>query len=354
MQLRLHHRDLQLRSAFRLSRNSTTLRHSLIVELKLDGISGFGEVTDNAYYPMANIEVLKDAIQALEPVLAKADPDHPQVLHQALMASPLWPGQKLNPFALAALDMAAWDLASRRAGLPLYAFIGLDWQEELIPVSSYTLSVGEPEEVLAKARHFPWPQYKVKLGARQDLETLQLLRSELGPEVKLAVDANAGWSREEATEKIKAMQALDILFIEQALPARQWDDSRELRSSLKSLYPSVTPVLVADEDCQIEADVAACAEAYDVINIKLVKCGGITPALRMVKEAQALGLDLMFGCMVESSFGIGILRHLAPLAKYIDLDGHLLISNDPAAGIRFGADARPERPEGIGSGVSWR
>lgn len=352
MHLTLHHRSLQLRTAFTIARSSTTVRQTSIVELR-DGIgnTGFGEVSGNTYYTQANPDEVQKALAQVASVLAKADPDQPAQLHAAA-------AEKIggNYFALSALDMAAHDLAAKRAGKPLYAFWGFTWDQAKIPVSNYTLSIDSPERVLAQAKENPWPSYKVKLGGKHDLKTIQLLRDQF-PTREICVDANAGWSVEEATEKIQQLVKLNVAFVEQPCARGAFEDTRRLQQVLansQKLRPKASIPLIADEDCQTEADVAKCAEAgYDAINIKLSKCGGPTAALRMVSEARELGLQVMFGCMVESSFAIGALRHFAPVANYIDLDGHLLIGNDPGSGIEFDSAGRPERPTQPGSGVSW-
>ncbi len=346
MQLKFHHRTLQLRSPFKIARSTTTQRFTLIVELcDEQGNSGFGEVSDNTYYPEAKPHEIERVLDRLKAVLAKADPDKPQALWT--LCQPLL---KDNRFALSALDMAAHDLAARRADMPLYSFWGIDWQANARPVSNYTLSIGSPDEVLAQAEANPWPSYKVKLGGQADLETLQLLRDEL-PGTLLAVDANAAWEILEARAMIEQLSEWEIAFVEQPLPQGSYTEMVQLRAALQGVPH---PPLIADEDCKVEADIDRCAGAFDGVNIKLTKCGGPTPALRMVARARELGLKVMFGCMVESSFGIGILQHLSVLADYVDLDGHMLISNDPGRGIAFDDDGRVVISARAGSGVTWR
>ena len=352
MNLTLHRRTLRLRQPFRLSRGVTTARHTLIVELRDDaGRSGYGEVSDNSYYPQAAPEVVAERLVALQPVLAQADPDAPERLHD-LCAAHLGD----NPFAQCALDMAAHDLAARRARQPLWRYWGYDFRTAPLPVSNYTLSVGEPEQVLAQALANPWPSYKVKLGGEHDVETITLLRRELGQNVRLNVDANAGWTYTEAVAKTHALHLLNVGFIEQPLPPEQREDMRRLREHFLARdthYAHHSP-FIADEACQTEGDVARCIGLYDGINVKLTKCGGPTVARRMLVAAHRARLTPMLGCMVESSFGIGVLRHFAPVADYIDLDGHLLVADDPGVGIAFDDDGRPALPTAPGSGIAWR
>ena len=346
MRAALTFHTLHLRQAFTISRGSRTEQRTTVVALADgEGCTGYGEVADNFYYTQAHPDEVAKVLGSLAPVLAKADPDAPAELFAA--CEPLVGG---NYFALSALDMAAHDLAARRARRPLYGYWGYDWDEARIPVSNYTLSIGAPEAVLAQALANPWPSYKVKLGGGADVETVALLRAEL-PEVQLCVDANAAWEEAEATEKSIALASHGVAFVEQPCARGAFAKTRRARARVHAEQRALKPLFVADEDCQTEGDVAKCERAFDVVNVKLSKCGGPTPARRMVAEAKALGLGVMFGCMIESSYAIGVLRHFAAVADFIDLDGHLLIGNDIARGIDFLPDGRPARPTGYGSGV---
>jgi len=350
MHISLHRHSLRLRTAFTIARNSTTVRKTTIVELHDgNGTTGYGEVSDNQYYTQAHPDEVSRRLAALQAVLAKADPDKPTQLHAQILGLNDWQGEHANPFALSALDMAAHDLAARRTGKPLYEYWGYSWAQHSIPVSNYTLSIDSPEAVLAQAQANPWPSYKVKLGGQYDLETIELLRKALSADTRLCVDANAGWEFSEAVDKVARLGKLNVAFIEQPMARGAYTETARLRASLSKGHPP----LIADEDCQVEADVARCAEAYDAINIKLSKCGGPTAALRMVEQARSLGLGVMFGCMIESSFSIGVLRHFSPVADFIDLDGALLVANDPGAGVEFLSSGLPAKPVGIGSGVRW-
>ena len=353
MQLTLHQRTLRLRNHFTIARNSRTEQQTTVVELN-DGKGnvGYGEVSDNPYYTQASPTEVAKVLRDQQEVLAKADPDQPTLLYDQVLKR-LADAGEVNYFALSALDMAAHDLAAKRAKLQLYAYWGFDWKESNIPVSNYTLSIDTPTEVLAKAEQNPWPSYKVKLGGKDDLATIDLLRKSL-PNARLCVDANAAWEVTEAIVATKHLQEREIAFIEQPCPRGAFAKTKAVQDALSAQQGIDFPPLVADEDCQTEGDVAKCADAFDIVNIKLSKCGGPTPALRMIKEAKARGLGVMFGCMIESSFAIGVLRHFSPVADFMDLDGALLLSNDLAKGIEFHTDGRPVRPSGLGSGVSWK
>ena len=349
MHLALHHHTLHLKTAFTITRSTRTEQRTTVVELADDrGLRGYGEVADNPYYTQAHPKTVDVTLRRLVGVLAQADPDRPEDLYAAAL-----PHVDGNTFALSALDMAAHDLAARRAGVPLHTYWGYPWNQARVPVSNYTLSIDGPQAVLGQARDNPWPSYKVKLGGGHDLATVDLLRREL-PGARLCVDANAGWSEPEALRKAVALAELGVAFVEQPLARGAFAKTVALRAALREALGAGAPPLVADEDCQTEADVERCAGGgYDAINIKLCKCGGPTPARRMVAEAGQRGLGVMFGCMIESSFAIGVLRHFAPVAAYMDLDGHLLVRDDIGAGIAFESDGRPARPGAVGSGVHW-
>lgn len=328
MKIKFHRHNLRLKTPFKLSRNTTSVRKSLIVELTDGELSGYGEVTDNKYYPQAEPDVIQKQLSAVIKAINFTHALTPEELYDKVLKLELWNKQP-NFFAISALDTAFHQLIAKRANKTIYQHLNLKWEQHKIPVSNYTLSVDTPQNVLKQALNNPWPAYKVKLGGQYDIETLQLLQENI-PNTQWCVDANAGWTEEEAKQKIKQLSKLSspIEFIEQPLKKGKLEATRRLKSF------SPLP-LIADEDCQTEQDVKACLESYHGINIKVVKCGGITPALRMIEYAKQKKGLVMIGCMVESSFGIQNLANLAPLTNFLDLDGHLLIQNDPGPGVDF-------------------
>jgi L-alanine-DL-glutamate epimerase-like enolase superfamily enzyme len=200
--------------------------------------------------------------------------------------------------------------------------------------------MGPIEEMVTKLRAFPWPVYKIKLGGEQDdLEIIRQLRKNTTS--PFYVDANTGWELAQAIDLSFGLKDLGVLFIEQPLKADNWRDAAKLRDA------SALPIF-ADESCQVEADVDRCAEAFDGINIKVVKCGGLAPARRMIQRARSLGLGVMAGCMTESSVGVSAIAQLLPELDYADLDGAMLLSKDPAEGVTFdpntGYAHYPNRP----------
>jgi L-alanine-DL-glutamate epimerase-like enolase superfamily enzyme len=335
MQLKLHAFDLPLAHTFTISRESITSQPTLIVELIQDGVSGFGEATSNKYYGFT-IERMARDLAALASQLEAARLDDP-----AALWSQCQPLLHDDPFALCALDQAAHDLWGKLLGQPVWKLWGLSIEKT--PASNYTIGIDAIDVMVAKMNEFPgWPIYKIKLGTDRDLEIVRELREHTTATFR--VDANCGWTAEQTISLSPQLKDLGVEFIEQPLAADRWDDLRRVRES------SVLPI-IADESCIVEGDVAACAVVFHGINIKLVKCGGLTPARRMIAEARRLGLSVMVGCMTESSVGISAIAQLLPLLVYVDMDGAVLLANDIAEGVRLdrGQCIYPDRP---GNGVT--
>ncbi|HET6347033.1 MAG TPA: dipeptide epimerase, partial [Myxococcota bacterium] len=312
-----------LRYPFGLSRGTTLVRQSLVVELTEDGQSGFGEATDNTYYGVT-CEALVARLEAVRPSLEAHPFDTPEDLWATLQ-----PQLGDAPFALSAVDNAAYDLWGKRLGKPVYALWGLS-ADSPRPPTSYTIALDRPDVMVHKVRERePWPLYKVKLGGAADLEVVRALREVTTS--PLRVDPNGGWSPVEATRLVPPLATLGVELVEQPLPAEAWDAMRRLRAD--------TPPLpfIADESCQGEADVARCQGAFHGINIKVMKCGGLTVARRMIVDARSRGLKVMVGCMVESTVGISAAAQLLPLIDYADMDGPLLLAQDIARGVRIEA-----------------
>jgi L-alanine-DL-glutamate epimerase-like enolase superfamily enzyme len=334
MQLKLHAFDLPLAHTFTISRESITSQPTLIVELIAGGVSGYGEATSNKYYGFT-IERMARDLAALRPQLAAATLADPPALWQQCQGA-----LADDPFALCALDQAAHDLWGKLRGQPVWKLWGLSTDK--IPLSNYTIGIDTIEVMVAKMNEFPgWPIYKIKLGTGRDLEIVRELRNHTAATFR--VDANCGWTAEQAIAFAPELKALGVEFIEQPLKADQWDDLRRVREN------SVLPI-IADESCIVESDVARCHGVFHGINIKLVKCGGLTPARRMIAEARRLGLSVMVGCMTESSVGISAIAQLLPLLDYVDMDGAVLLAKDIAEGVRLdrGRCVYPDRP---GNGV---
>ncbi len=317
VKLSIHTFDLPLRHTFTISRESVDVQPTLIVELS-DGVhSGYGEATTNTYYGMT-LERMRNALESVRSLVEAQDQIDPQQLWSATAES-----LRDCPFALCALDQAAHDLWGKQQGQPVYQLWGLD--NSRTPPSNYTIGIDEIDVMVAKLKEVPdWPVYKIKLGTSHDLEIIRALRQHT--DATFRVDANCGWDVSEAIENSHALKELNVEFLEQPLPAENRDGQKEL------LRHSALP-LIADESCIHESDVAACHGYFDGVNIKLVKCGGLTPARRMIDTARELGMKVMVGCMTESTVGISAIAQLLPLLDYVDMDGAALLAADIATGV---------------------
>lgn len=318
MQLFFHQFDLRLRHTFTIAHDSRDSQPTLIVELKDGAFSGFGEATSNKYYGIT----IDSMISALENIR--------ELIENHSLSSPeqLWedthPFLLDNPFAQCALDEAANDLWAKKQGKKLYDAWGLSLDS--VPITDYTIGIDIIDKMIAKMNEFPWPLYKIKLGTAHDLEIIKELRKHT--DAVFRVDANCAWNAPQAIEYSFELKKWGVEFIEQPLPAHDWEGMKEVY--LKSALPCI-----ADESCIVESDVAKCQGYFHGVNVKLTKCGGLTPARRMLAEAKSLGMQTMVGCMNESSVGISAIAHLLPLLDYVDMDGTLLIANDPASGVTF-------------------
>jgi L-Ala-D/L-Glu epimerase len=311
--------NLPLKHAFTIARESITRQVSLIVELEHEGVCGYGEVTENSFYSHTSASITA-SLKKLQP----------SALDHYLTESPLdlWSSMREtvagDMFALSALDMAAHDLRGKRLGIPTWQDWGLEWKNT--PDSSFTIGIDTVERMAAKLCEEPgWSTYKIKLGTAQDLEIVRELRRHT--DATLRVDANCGWTADETIANSKALVDWGVEFIEQPLPinASQADKRRVFRES-------ALPI-IADEDCQVLADVDKCSEIYHGINVKICKCGGLSPALEMLINARKLRMKTMVGCMVESSVGISGAAQLLPLLDYADLDGAELLRDEPCRGV---------------------
>lgn len=227
-------------------------------------------------------------------------------------------------FLVCALDMAGWDLFGQMKSTPLYSLWDTTWEN--VPVTDYTIGIDTPERMLEKMQAHPWPVYKIKLGTAEDIHIMETLRKHSNAVFR--VDANAGWTLEQARQLIPALASLGVEFVEQPLAKDNWD-------GMRVLYQESSLPLFADESCVTENDVAACAGHFHGINIKLTKCSGLTPARRMIRQARQLGLKVMMGSMNESSIGSAAIANFLPQLDYVDMDGPLLLAEDVAKGIQF-------------------
>lgn len=322
--------ELHLKHAFRLSRGVSESRRNLLVELTDGGHRGRGEAAPIARYGQ-NVESSARAVAEMADRLGD-----PRVYHGAARRAAV-PGESA---AEAAVDLALHDLLGQRLGVPLYELWGLD--PGATPPTSFTIGLDTPERVVEKVQEAAdFEILKIKLGSPRDREILEAVRAVTTQ--TLRVDANEGWSFDEALGNLEWLAALGVEMVEQPLPAAEIEASRELRK--RSPLP-----IWADESVHRPEDLPRIAQAFDGINLKLMKCGGLGPARELIATARAHGLGVMLGCMIESSIGITAAAHLSPLVDAADLDGNLLVTDDPFVGVRV-VGGRLKLPDGPGLGV---
>lgn len=324
---------LELQRTFRVSRGASDVRENLFVEIECEGTIGLGEAAPIARYAQS----CTTAARAVEQMVGRIR--NPRAFSQAV--EEVWVAGQ--PAAAAAVDMALWDLAGKRLGVPVYELLGVD--PATIPPTSFTIGIDDPETIARKVDEAePFAVLKVKLGSSDDKALLSAVRRVT--DRPLRVDANEGWSFEEARANLVWLADMGVELVEQPLPAARLEEMGTLRK--------ISPLpLIADESVANAADIPALANAFDGINIKLMKCGGLSEARRMIDVARAHGLRVMLGCMVESSLAITAASHLAPLVDWTDLDGHLLIRNDPFVGCLL-LDGSVVPPPAPGLGVRTR
>jgi len=334
MDIALHAYKLQLKHTFTISRESHDFQPSLIVELSHNGISGFGEATSNPYYHISVENMIAD-INNQQKFIKSLSEETPEIFWKKTQ-----PFFKENLFALCALDMAFNDLYAKRKKKKLYEIWGYDISKN--PMTDYTIGIDTVEKMIAKMKELPWPIYKIKLGTKDDIAIVTELRKHT--DAIFRIDANCGWTADEAIENSKKLKELGVEFLEQPLKADDYEGA-------KKLFKHTALPIIADESCIVESDVEKCAGLFHGINVKLTKCGGLTPGRRMLLKAKELGMKTMVGCMTESTVGISAIAHVLPLLDYVDMDGGLLLKKDIASGITIDNGVISYADE-FGTGVS--
>lgn len=326
--------DLQLKHTFTISRESYNVQPSLIVELQSDGYSGFGEATSNPYYNIT-VDSMKMNLEKMTPLIESITDETPEEFwHKAHSFL------KHDMFALCALDIAYNDLYARKKGKKLYELWGYSIDNN--PKTDYTIGIDSIEKMVSKMKELPWPIYKIKLGTKEDIAIVTELRKHT--DAIFRIDANCGWTVPETINNAIELKKLGVEFLEQPLKADNWEGHATVFKN------SVLPI-IADESCIIEEDVAKCHNHFHGVNVKLVKCGGLTSARRMISQAKKLGMKTMVGCMTESSVGISAIAHLLPELNYVDMDGALLLAKDIATGVTI-KDGIVKYSELNGTGVT--
>jgi len=307
--------DLLLKEKFTTFIDSRTVQHSHIITLEYQGLRGYGEVTSHPFYKVTRDLILQD-FDKVKKKLDGSEYETPSVFWEKV--NQIIPD---NNFLKSGLDIASHDLYGKINQKRVADLWG--WSTEDLPISSYTIGIDTPEVMLKKMRETPWSSYKIKLGTKDDIGIIKLLRQETT--VPFRVDANCAWDAKELESMNAQLVDMNIEFIEQPIHADRKDEIKLSKS--KSFFP-----VIADESFKTIEDLDFCASYFDGINIKLVKCGGLTPAKKIIEEAQKRGLKIMVGCMTESSIGISAASQLISKVDYVDLDGALLIQNDTGVG----------------------
>ena len=321
MKIRVYEYDLPLKYKFGISRETRTIQKTAIIEVNDAFFSGYGECVANHKYYKFTIDMIRDDIASIADILADIDilRTPPETVWEQLN-----PRLKHNPFAQCALDMALYDLWGKKQNKRTYELWGL--QADRNPVTDYTIGIDDIDVMIKKIEEYAdWPVFKIKLGTDHDMEIMRTLRQHT--DAVFRIDANCAWTADQTIEYSYILKKLGVEFIEQPMEA---DASS---ADMKKVYEHSVLPLIADESCISEADVDRCYGYFHGVNIKVVKCGGLTPARRMIARARELGLKVMVGCMTESTVGISGIGQLLPLLDYVDMDGPILLAKDIASGV---------------------
>ena len=325
--------DLRLSTPFRIARGVQNTSSNVIVQIQYNEHVGYGEAAPDEYYG-ENQETVLACISTFAGNLG----DDPFLIEDIM--SHLDHLIRLNPAAKAAVDMALYDLVGKMLNVPVYKLLGLNPKNT--PHTSFSLGNETPDNMAKKALLArDYPILKVKVGTKHDLDNLKAIREVSTATIR--VDANTAWTPKEAIKMINALAPYGIEFVEQPTSPRNLDGLRLIRDNV--------PVpIIADESCVTIEDIPRLAECVDGVNFKLMKSNGITNVLKMIHVARAHNLRVMIGCMIESSLAITAAAHLTPLVDYADLDGHLLIDNDPYEGVKV-VNGKLMLPNAPGLGV---
>lgn len=312
-------RRLKLAHTWTISRNSSDYKDNVFVRIEKDGISGFGEAGPNVRYG-EDWEKTIDRINKAKPIFENND-----LWHFVDIKNELDRTITDQSCAKCALDIALMDWIGKSLNMPLYKMWGLD--KSKTPITTLSIGIDTTEVIKQKVREAEkYPRLKIKVGKDNDEEVINAVRSVT--DKPIVVDANEGWkTKEVALEKIKWLVGEGVEFIEQPMPSTMIEETRWLRDR-------VDVPIIADEAVKTAADIPLLSTAYDGINIKLMKAGGLQEAMRMIQMAKALNMKIMLGCMIESSIAISAAAHLSPLVDYADLDGNLLLAEDPFSGVK--------------------
>ena len=309
---------LFLQHTWTISRNSSDYKDNVFVKINKDGVVGYGEAAPNVRYGEDHEKTTK-RINSVKDLIENYD-----LWCFAELKEDLFKKIVDQNCARCALDIAVLDWVGKKLNVPLYKFYGID--KAKTPITSFSIGIDTPDVIKQKVEEAEkYPILKIKVGRENDKEIMNAVRSVTDKTVR--VDANEGWKKKEiALEKIKWLKDMGVEFVEQPMPSSMIEETKWLRDK-------VDMPLVADEAVKTAADIPKLSQAYDGINIKLMKAGGPQEAMRMIHLAKALKMKIMLGCMIESSVAISAAAHLSPLVDWADLDGNLLLREDPFGGV---------------------
>lgn len=310
--------DLAFEYPFTISKGTKTHQPTLIVSLGLGNLTGYGEATAIHYYNVT-VEGMINVLAANKGNIERYALTDPQRFWHFLHH--LIPGEN---FLTAALDIAGWDLFAKMRRMPLYQLLRLNRQN--MPMTDYTIGYDKEEKMIEKLKAKPWPVYKIKIKTAGDLQIIESLRKHTNSQFR--IDANEALTFDEAKRLLPEFHKLGVDLVEQPLARTE----NEAMKELKQLSPIP---LYADESCQTQEDVKNCIDAFHGINIKLAKCGGITPAIQMIGEAKKAELKIMMGSMNEATIGTAAVAQFLPLLDEVDADGPLLLKEDVAEGLQY-------------------
>ncbi len=334
MKLSWQRLQLPLMHQFAVAFSQKHYAENVFIELQHNGTIGYGEAAPSYFYGESAQTVI-DFLQRERDFLSQAPLDIDQIM---LQLEQRCPG---NYAAKAAINLALFDILGKQANLPVHRLLGIDSSGPM--VTSFTIGIDSVEMIRTKVvAAANYPILKIKLGSDHDEEIVETVRQfTSGP---LRIDANEGWSREQAVAKIRWLEQFNFELVEQPLPAEAIEDTRWVRER-------VNIPIFADESLRTGHNLEQLVEAFDGVNIKLMKCGGISTAVKLAARAKALGLKTMLGCFIESSLAISAAAQIAPLFDYLDLDGALLLKTDPFDGVKI-INGQFTLPQGPGLGAT--
>ena len=328
---------LKLRHTWTTTMSSSEYRDTVQFQYRRDGITGNGEGAPIIRY----LEYPEQAMKAIDAIAGQITSGEPWMYRKFLGQIRKALGEHQHA-AMAAVDIAVFDWLGKKAGMPLYQFLGLDPADA--PITDFSIGIDTPEITRQKTREAEdFPVLKVKVGLTTDEPTIEAVRSVSKKPIR--VDANEGWTdKEEAIRKINWLETQGIEYVEQPMPAHMFEEIKYVRRKVH------LPIF-ADEACTDISMIPRLTDAYDGVNVKLDKAGGILESLRWIEMARASNLKVMIGCMVSSSCSVTAAAHLSPLVDYADLDGNLLVANDPWTGVKV-EKGKLVLPKGPGLGLT--